>query len=241
MTVGLELHQFFDATDMPSVAERRRQKNLDDVLDLPLAEQIRAEAENVAMIVLARPHRRHFIVYQRGPNAADFIRRHRHSDAAAVEKDAQIALSLSHRLSGGNRVVRVIHADRALAAEIHDLVAHLAQQRRQLPLRFVTPVIARHGYLHVHLFLRPSLVGRARATDRSTLAIIFYVSFKSRRRFSINFQSCPASSLYNSTSPPIGSSISWSGSNVFTFCAADGTMFVTTWLWPALMVNIASA
>ena len=49
-----DLHQLLYAPDMPGIAEWRRQKDLHDLPDDLFAEQVRPQAQDVAMIVLAR-------------------------------------------------------------------------------------------------------------------------------------------------------------------------------------------
>src|SRR3954467_1668606 len=71
--VFFDLLQLLDPADVPGVAELGAEEDLDDLPDLLLAEQIGAEAQDVAVVVLARPAGGHLLVDQRRADAADFI------------------------------------------------------------------------------------------------------------------------------------------------------------------------
>src|SRR6266496_2777087 len=84
----LYLHHLFHAFGMPARRPRRRQKNLHDMPDLIFAEQVGAEAEDIAMDFLARQTSGDLIVRQRGADALDLVGGDGHPDAGAVEEDA---------------------------------------------------------------------------------------------------------------------------------------------------------
>jgi hypothetical protein len=79
----------------------RAQENRDDIADLLFADQVGAEAEHVAVIVLARPAGGELIVDERGAHAVDLVGSDAHADTAAVEEDADLVRAVGHRLACG--------------------------------------------------------------------------------------------------------------------------------------------
>src|SRR5438045_4876123 len=104
----LKLLELLHAPRMPSFAEWSRQKHADDLANFVFIQQIRAEAQDVAMIVLATEAGGDFVVRQRRPDAFDLVGGHRHADAAAVEEDAGFTLAPGHGLSGWDGEIGII-------------------------------------------------------------------------------------------------------------------------------------
>src|SRR5258706_13017051 len=106
--VLLKLLELLHAPSMPAFAKGSGQKDIDDLANLVFVEQIRAQAQHIAMIVLSRKPGGDFIVSESRANAADFVGRHRHADAAAIEENSRLAASVGHRLGRWNRKIGII-------------------------------------------------------------------------------------------------------------------------------------
>jgi hypothetical protein len=130
------------------VAVGGAEEDLDDLADLVLAQEVRAEAQDVAVVVLAGPAGGHLVVHQRRPHPPHLVRRHRHADAAAVHQDGGVTAAVGDGAGRGGGVVGVVHRRRPVAAEIFQVVAEFFQERDQPPLGFVSTVIAGDGEFH---------------------------------------------------------------------------------------------
>jgi len=144
----LDLAELLDAADVTAVAESGGEEDLDDVADLVFAEQVGAEAQDVAVVVLAGAAGGDLVVNECGADATDLVGRDGHADAAAVHEDARLAGPGGNRAGGGGGEVGVVAGPRPVAAEIGNVVPLLLEDGQQPPLRFVPTMIARDRKLH---------------------------------------------------------------------------------------------
>src|SRR6185312_7170643 len=127
----LDLGELLHAAVMSAVSKSGREEDLDDLSDVLFAEQVGAETQDVAMVVLARPAGGHFVVGEGGADASHFIGGDGHADAAAVHEDADLGLTAGDGPCGGGGKVGVIAGRRPVASEVRDLVPLLLEHRQQ--------------------------------------------------------------------------------------------------------------
>ena len=126
---------------MPPVRECRLQEDLHDLGNLRFAQQIRPQAQHIAMRSLARLSRRHFIMRQRRSNTLNLVGDNRHANAAAIQQNGDIVFPARNRARSRRRVVGIITRHRRLAADVGHLVPGFCQLREQAFLEI------REGYV----------------------------------------------------------------------------------------------
>src|SRR5436853_6918856 len=113
-----------EATQVALLAgELRREERPDDLARKVRADDARAKAEYVHVVVLHGLMRRVAVVADRGADAREFIGGNRDARAAAADDDAPLDLTLPKHNGHGLRVVGVIHGSGAMRAETDNFVA----------------------------------------------------------------------------------------------------------------------
>src|SRR4051812_15249591 len=140
LLVLFDLHDLGDAVRVPAFGVWRAEKDLDDLAYLPVAEKIAADAQDVAVIVLAGASRGDLIVHETGPHTVNLVRANRHSDAAAVEQDADLGLALYDAFCDRDSEIRIVTRVAIVAPEILDVVIQFFDYRQKLALRLVPAV-----------------------------------------------------------------------------------------------------
>src|SRR5579884_691584 len=106
-----------------AAVELRGEEHLDELPRDCGAEDLRAEAEHVHVVVLDTLVRAVEVVADRRADAGDLARRHRGADAGAADEDAALGVARADRLADLARLVRVVDAHaRIVRAEVEDFV-----------------------------------------------------------------------------------------------------------------------
>src|SRR5436190_4001571 len=137
--------------------ERRAQEGRDDVLRQRGADDARADAQHVHVVVLDRLVRGVGVVTHRGADAGKLVGGNRHAGAAATDDDAAVGVAVAQRLRDGLSRVGVVAGGGGVRPEIQHRVPFLAQNRSQIPLQFVAGVVGAEGQTHRArlLYFRP--------------------------------------------------------------------------------------
>lgn len=152
MLFTFDLLKFFDAADMTAVTERCVQKDLDDLTNLVFAEQIGAEAKDVAVIVLPGTAGGDFVVDEGGADASQFVGDDRHADAASVEENADVKITAGDLLGDGDGVIGIVDGSGSFATEILNFVTEFGECRRQAFFGFEAAMIGGDGNSNGHSF-----------------------------------------------------------------------------------------
>ena len=141
----------FDLLDPPRVAaafELRLQPNLHHAVDQTVAEQIGRQAQHVGIVVQAAHLGGQIVVASSGADAGILVGRDAHADARAADENAAVDFAFRNGLGDLRREVGVVDALGRQRAEVDGIVAEIADKRQDLPLDFVTAMIAGDGYFH---------------------------------------------------------------------------------------------
>lgn len=142
------LGELFDALAVAAVGEFGGEEDFHDAADLFFAEEVGAEAEDVAVIVLAGAAGGEFIVDEGGPDALHLVGGDGHTNAGAVHQDGDFVVVGGDRAGGGDGEVGVIARGGGFAAEILERVALAGEERDEASFGFVPAVVAGEGNSH---------------------------------------------------------------------------------------------
>lgn len=136
--------------DVPLVIGEGRVKERVGYLERqPLADDSRAHAENVRIIVLTRCLGGEAVPAQGGSDAADLVRGHGHADTRAADDDAPVALAGCNGIRDRLCVDGVIAGCAAVGAEVLIFKPSFAEVLHQFFLKLEAAVIAAYRY-HIH-------------------------------------------------------------------------------------------
>src|SRR3972149_1764935 len=106
-----------------------------------VADDARAQAEHVHIVVLHALARGVRVVAEGGANAAHLVRGAARADAAAADDDAPLGAPVNDRLADGAGVGRVVYGVGAVGADVQPLVAVTLERGRDLVLQLVSAVV----------------------------------------------------------------------------------------------------
>src|SRR3990172_5096303 len=112
------------------------------------ADDARAQAEHVHIVVLHALARGVRVVAEGGADAAHLVRGDAGADAAAADDNATLGAPVNDRLADGAGVVRVVHGVGAVGADVQNLVAVTLERGRDLVLHLVSAVVGADDDAH---------------------------------------------------------------------------------------------
>ena len=132
------------------IGDRRPEEGLRNRLRIRRRNDIRPETENVRPVVLSRHLRRVNRRANRRTDVLEAVRRHRHANAGAADKNAEIGVSKRDILRHLDRIVGIV----AALAVRRTPVRHLIRARERLhkrPLQFKPAVVGSNRNFHLRL------------------------------------------------------------------------------------------
>lgn len=126
---------------MASAEKLRREKEIDHALGKLGAGDTPAERAHVRVVVRAAHLRAEAVGQQRAADAGDLVRRERHADARAADKDSLFVLPFRNAARGALGVFGIVAARFGIGADILKLDALFLQVRHQLLLEGVAAVV----------------------------------------------------------------------------------------------------
>ena len=112
------------------------------------ADDARAEAQHVHVVVLDRLMRGVGVVAHRRANAGELVRGNRDAGAAAADDDAALGLPVAQGVGDRFGGIGIIHRRGRMGAEIEDIVALLSQFCGQFLLQHIPCVVGTEGDSH---------------------------------------------------------------------------------------------
>ena len=135
---------------MPLVIGKWRVKKSVGYLERqPLADDSRAHAKNVCVIVLARRLGREAVPAQGGSDAADLVRGYRHADAGAADNDSPVTLTGRNGSRDRFGVHGIIAGSAAVGAEVLIFKPSFTEVLHEFFLELEAAVIAAYRY-HIY-------------------------------------------------------------------------------------------
>lgn len=146
---GLQLSDLFYSSLVSSRLGWGIQEDMHNPANLIFAQQIRSDADDIAVMMLPGASCGEFIMRQDGTDAGHLIRDDRHADAAAFQEDSDFALPDRDRVGRGGAVVGVIDIGASIAAKVGDFMPELGKHGLKSLFCFKPAMVAGQRNFHV--------------------------------------------------------------------------------------------